>query len=311
MIDASVRRSFRATSRRCPHDRRHRSQPMRRYAAPGRAAAHRVRAAVRSRVPAALAFRQGHAPFDLAPPVLDHPAVTGRPHCRMACNRLVDRPLRRRQPATATPSCRRARSARPGALTLMLAASALFVGAAAMLGPWPLAPLPGGAHASSSATRRQALHLGHPPGWAWPSAAHPRAHGSQSPAAFGPWAPLALSLAVACWVAASISFLFLSGFRLRPRPRLKLGPRPLRPRRRAPALLGAPRRHGHRPHRLRLAHASRRSSTSPALPSSPSRSSTSTAWSRPTISPGRPRVFNLNGWVSLLFGACAVLEAFT
>jgi 4-hydroxybenzoate polyprenyltransferase len=149
---------------------------------------------------AALAFHHGHAPFSLARLGWIVVAVAAARTCAMAFNRLADRRFDARNPRTANRELPTGAVTPTGALLLTALAAALFLVAAARLGRWPLmlAPVALAILIGYSLAKRftWATHLwlgaclGGAPAGAWIAATNN----------FG-LAPLALSLAVACWVA--------------------------------------------------------------------------------------------------------------
>jgi 4-hydroxybenzoate polyprenyltransferase len=283
--------------------------PMRRYARLV-ALPHTVFALPFALGAAALAFRQGHAPFDLRRLFLIILAVTGARTAAMACNRLVDRRFDAANPRTATRELPSGQVSPTGALTLMLAASALFVGAAAMLGPWPLALSPValtillGYSLAKRFTWATHLWLGVALGGA-PAGAWIAVTGG-----FG-WAPLALSLAVACWVAGFDLIYSCQDFAFDRAHGLNSGPARF-------GLAGA----------LRLSSALHVGTVIGLIVfgllmhlgviyfAGTAVITVTLVYEHRLVSPDDlskvdRAFFNLNGWVSLLFGACAVLEAFT
>lgn len=149
---------------------------------------------------AALAWRHGAAPFSLVRLVLIVVAVAAARTAAMAFNRVADRRFDAANPRTAARELPRGAVSVAGAVALTAAASALFVLAAALLGRWPLvlSPLALFILLGYSLAKRftWATHLwlgvalGGAPAGAWIAVTN----------GFG-WAPLALSLAVMCWVA--------------------------------------------------------------------------------------------------------------
>ncbi len=149
---------------------------------------------------AALAFRQTHVELTLARCGFILLAVAAARTAAMAFNRLVDRRFDAANPRTLARELPRGEITPAGALALTACAAALFVFAAARLGPWPLAlsPLALIILLGYSLAKRftwathfwLGLALGGAPAGAWIAVS----------GRFG-WAPLALSLAVATWVA--------------------------------------------------------------------------------------------------------------
>jgi 4-hydroxybenzoate polyprenyltransferase len=149
---------------------------------------------------AALAFRQAHAPFSPARLALIVIAVAAARTCAMAFNRFTDRRFDALNPRTRTREVPSGQVSPAAALTIALVAAALFVAAAAALGRWPLAlsPIALAILCGYSLSKRftWATHfwlgvaLGGAPAGAWIAVT----------GSFG-WAPLALALAVAAWVA--------------------------------------------------------------------------------------------------------------
>jgi 4-hydroxybenzoate polyprenyltransferase len=149
---------------------------------------------------AALAFREGAAPFTATRLGWIIVAVAAARTAAMAFNRLVDRRFDAQNPRTAGRELPRGTVTPTGAVALTLASVAVFVFAAARLGPWPLrlAPFALVIVLGYSFAKRftWATHLwlgvalGGAPAGAWIAVT----------GGFGP-APLVLSLAVAGWVA--------------------------------------------------------------------------------------------------------------
>jgi 4-hydroxybenzoate polyprenyltransferase len=148
---------------------------------------------------AAVAWRRGAAPFSWTRLGLIIVAVAAARTCAMAFNRLADRRFDAANPRTANRELPLGRVSLAGAVTLAVASAAVFVAAAALLGRWPLllAPIALGILLGYSLAKRftWATHLwlgvalGGAPAGAWIAVSN----------GFG-WAPLALGLAVACWV---------------------------------------------------------------------------------------------------------------
>jgi 4-hydroxybenzoate polyprenyltransferase len=149
---------------------------------------------------AALAFRAGAIPVTAARFGFILVAVAAARTAAMAFNRLADRAFDARNPRTANRELPRGTVSPAGALALAIGSATLFVVAAALLGPWPLALSPVallillGYSLAKRFTWATHLWLGVALGGA-PAGAWIAVTGG-----FG-WAPLALSLAVACWVA--------------------------------------------------------------------------------------------------------------
>jgi 4-hydroxybenzoate polyprenyltransferase len=149
---------------------------------------------------AALAWRAGAVPFSAARLGLIIVAVAAARTAAMAFNRVVDRGFDAANPRTASRELPRGAVSVGGAVALTVGAAALFVVAAALLGRWPLllSPIALFVLLGYSLAKRftWATHLwlgvslGGAPAGAWIAVTN----------SFG-WAPLALSLAVACWVA--------------------------------------------------------------------------------------------------------------
>ncbi|MDB4969488.1 MAG: ubiA [Myxococcales bacterium] len=149
---------------------------------------------------AAIAWRHGAVPFSLARLVLIVVAVAAARTAAMAFNRVADRRFDAANPRTAARELPRGAVSLRGAIAVTVAASLLFVAAAALLGTWPLllSPVALFILLGYSLAKRftWATHLwlgvslGGAPAGAWIAVTND----------FG-WAPLALSLAVACWVA--------------------------------------------------------------------------------------------------------------
>jgi 4-hydroxybenzoate polyprenyltransferase len=149
---------------------------------------------------AALACRHGAVAFSPARLVLIVVAVAAARTAAMGFNRVADRRFDAANPRTANRELPRGAVSLAGAVTVTVAAAALFVAAAALLGRWPLvlAPVALAILLGYSLAKRftwathlwLGLCLGGAPAGAWIAVTN----------GFG-WAPLALSLAVACWVA--------------------------------------------------------------------------------------------------------------
>jgi 4-hydroxybenzoate polyprenyltransferase len=149
---------------------------------------------------AALAFRTGAVPFTAARLGLIIIAVAAARTAAMAFNRLMDRHFDARNPRTVNRELPRGAVRPAGALVLTFVSATIFFGAAAALGPWPLALSPValtillGYSLAKRFTWATHLWLGVALGGA-PAGAWIAVTGGFV------WAPLALSLAVACWVA--------------------------------------------------------------------------------------------------------------
>ena len=246
--------------------------------APGRAAAHRLRAAVRARRRGARLRVRARRRFALARLVAHRRRRRRRAHRRdgasTASSIAASTPPTRAPPSA---SCRAARSRPPARVALTLAAAARVRRrrraarplAARCSSPLALAILLGYSLAKRFTWATHlwlGVALGGAPAGAWIAVT----------GGFG-WAPLALSLAVACWVAGFDIIYASQDVALRSRARPRLDPGALRRRRRAPssrALLHVGCRR--RPDRASACCCTSASSTSPASPSSPPRSSTST-----------------------------------
>jgi 4-hydroxybenzoate polyprenyltransferase len=149
---------------------------------------------------AALAFRAGAAPFTVARLAWIVVAVAAARTCAMAFNRLADRAFDARNPRTRARELPAGMVTPRGAALLTVGAALLFLVAAWRLGPWPLtlAPVALVILLGYSLAKRftWATHfwlgvaLGGAPAGAWVAVT----------GGFG-WAPLSLSLAVATWVA--------------------------------------------------------------------------------------------------------------
>lgn len=149
---------------------------------------------------AALAWRHGAVPFSPARLALIVVAVAAARTCAMGFNRVADRRFDAANPRTAKRELPRGAVSLAGAIAITVAAALIFVVAAALLGRWPLllSPIALAILCGYSLAKRftWATHLwlgvclGGAPAGAWIAITN----------GFG-WAPLALSLAVACWVA--------------------------------------------------------------------------------------------------------------
>lgn len=148
---------------------------------------------------AALAWRHGAVPFSLARLLYIIVAVAAARTAAMGFNRVADRRLDAANPRTANRELPRGAVSLGGAVAVTAAAATIFVVAAALLGRWPLilSPVALAILLGYSLAKRftWATHLwlgvclGGAPAGAWIAITN----------GFG-WAPLALSLAVACWV---------------------------------------------------------------------------------------------------------------
>lgn len=149
---------------------------------------------------AALAWRHGAVPFSPTRLALIIVAVAAARTCAMGFNRIADRRFDAANPRTAKRELPRGAVSLGGAVAITVAAALIFVIAAALLGRWPLvlSPVALAILCGYSLAKRftWATHLwlgvclGGAPAGAWIAITN----------GFG-WAPLALSLAVACWVA--------------------------------------------------------------------------------------------------------------
>jgi 4-hydroxybenzoate polyprenyltransferase len=149
---------------------------------------------------AALAWRHGALPFSPMRLLLIIVAVAAARTAAMGFNRIADRRFDAANPRTANRELPRGAVSLRAAGAVTVGAAALFVVAAALLGRWPLmlSPIALGILLGYSLAKRftWATHLwlgvclGGAPAGAWIAITN----------GFGP-APLALSLAVACWVA--------------------------------------------------------------------------------------------------------------
>lgn len=148
---------------------------------------------------AALAWRHGPVPFSIARLALIVVAVAAARTAAMGFNRVADRRFDAANPRTANRELPRGAVSLRGAIAITVAAALIFVAAAALLGRWPLllSPVALAILLGYSLAKRftWATHLwlgvclGGAPAGAWIAITN----------GFG-WAPLALSLAVACWV---------------------------------------------------------------------------------------------------------------
>ena len=148
---------------------------------------------------AALAWRHGAVPFSVARLALIVVAVAAARTAAMGFNRVADRRFDAANPRTANRELPRGAVSLRGAIAITVAAALIFVAAAALLGRWPLmlSPVALAILLGYSLAKRftWATHLwlgvclGGAPAGAWIAITN----------GFG-WAPLALSLAVACWV---------------------------------------------------------------------------------------------------------------
>jgi 4-hydroxybenzoate polyprenyltransferase len=258
---------------------------------------------------AALAFRHAQVPLTLARVGWIVLAVAAARTAAMAFNRLVDRRFDAANARTQTRELPRGEISPAGALALTIAASSIFVFAAYCLGPWPLAlsPLALAILLGYSLAKRftwathfwLGLALGGAPAGAWIAVS----------GGFGP-APLVLSLAVATWVA-GFDLIYSCQDRAFDR---------------AHALGSVPARFG-------VAAALRLSSLlhvltvlaliafgallhlGPVYYAGTAAILLTLIWEHRLVSPDdlsrvNKAFFDLNGYVSLLFGACATLEAF-
>ncbi|HEY2748981.1 MAG TPA: UbiA-like polyprenyltransferase [Polyangia bacterium] len=149
---------------------------------------------------AALAWRHGAVPFSPARLALIIVAVAAARTAAMGFNRVADRRFDAANPRTANRELPRGAVSLGGAVAVTFAAALVFVAAAALLGPTPLLLSPialailGGYSLAKRFTWATHLWLGvclgGAPAGAWIAITN----------GFG-WAPLALSLAVAAWVA--------------------------------------------------------------------------------------------------------------
>ncbi|HEX6837302.1 MAG TPA: UbiA-like polyprenyltransferase [Polyangia bacterium] len=149
---------------------------------------------------AALAWRHGAVPFSLVRLALIIVAVAAARTAAMGFNRVADRRFDAANPRTANRELPRGAVSLGGAVAVTVSASLAFVAAAALLGRTPLwlSPIALAILLGYSLAKRftWATHLwlgvclGGAPAGAWIAITN----------GFG-WAPLALSLAVACWVA--------------------------------------------------------------------------------------------------------------
>ena len=149
---------------------------------------------------AAIAWRSGAAPFSLARLGLIVVAVAAARTAAMAFNRVADRRIDAANPRTAARELPAGAVSVGGAVALTALASLVFVAAAALLGRWPLilSPVALFILLGYSLAKRftwathlwLGISLGGAPAGAWIAITN----------GFG-WAPLLLSLAVASWVA--------------------------------------------------------------------------------------------------------------
>jgi len=257
---------------------------------------------------AALAFRSGAVPFTVGRLALIVVAVAAARTCAMAFNRLADRAFDARNPRTRDRELPAGRVTARGALVLTVAAALVFVAAAWALGPWPLllAPVALVILLGYSLAKRftwgthfwLGVALGGAPAGAWVAVT----------GSFGV-APLSLALAVASWVAGfdllyacqDVAFDRAAGLRsfpahfgvasaLRASSLLHVGTLALL------VLFGV---------LLRLGPVYFVGTLAIAL---------TLLWEHRLVRPDDlsrldKAFFDLNGWVSLLFGACAVVEA--
>jgi 4-hydroxybenzoate polyprenyltransferase len=148
---------------------------------------------------AAVAWRSGAAPFSLTRLVLILIGVAAGRTTAMAFNRIADRRFDAANPRTAQRELPSGQVSLAGAVTLAVASALVFVIAAALLGRWPLilSPVALVILCGYSLAKRftWAVHLwlgvalGGAPAGAWIAVTN----------SFG-WAPAALGLGVACWV---------------------------------------------------------------------------------------------------------------
>jgi len=257
---------------------------------------------------AALGWKHAAQPFTAARLAWIVIACAAARNAAMAFNRFADRRFDARNPRTAGRELPSGAVSPRAALALTAASSALFLAAAAVLGRWPLylAPLALAIVLGYSLAKRftWATHfwlgvaLGGAPAGAWLAAA----------GSFGA-APLALSLAVACWVA-GFDLIYSCQDRAFDRG-ARLGS--------VPARFGVARA-------LRVSAALHVAAVAGliafgailhlgAVYAIGTLAIAGTlVYEHRLVSPGDlSRVdrafFDLNGWVSLLFGACAVIEA--
>lgn len=257
---------------------------------------------------AALAFRQARVPFTLSRLGWIVVAVAAARTAAMAFNRLVDRRFDGENPRTRDRELPRGLISRPGAIALTTLAAALFLVAAWRLGPWPLAlaPLALAILFGYSLAKRftwathlwLGLALGGAPAGAWLAVTGRFA-----------LAPLILSVAVAAWVA-GFDIIYSCQDAAFDRAR-GLGS--------APARFGLDRALRFSS-LLHLAAAVGLFAFGALLHLGPIYFAGALAiaatlvYEHRLVSPtDLSRVdrafFNLNGWVSLLFGACAIAEA--
>jgi 4-hydroxybenzoate polyprenyltransferase len=148
---------------------------------------------------AAVAWRSGAVPFSWLRLVLIIVAVAAGRTTAMAFNRIADRRFDAANPRTAKRELPSGKVSLAGAVTLAVTSALVFVAAAALLGRWPLilSPVALAILCGYSLAKRftWAVHLwlgvalGGAPAGAWIAVTN----------RFG-WAPLALGLAVAGWV---------------------------------------------------------------------------------------------------------------
>lgn len=257
---------------------------------------------------AALAWRHEAVPFSLGRLMLIVLAVAAARTAAMAFNRLVDHRFDAANPRTAGRELPSGAVSRRGAVTLTLGSAALFVLAAGLLGRWPLllSPLALFILLGYSLAKRftwathlwLGLALGGAPAGAWIAVTN----------RFG-WAPLWLSLGVACWVAgfdilySTQDVQFDRGRRLGSIPaRFGLG--------RALALSRAL----HVGAVLGLCGFGLQLHLGVVYALGVLAIAATLAYEQSIVSPTdlsrvNKAFFDLNGWVSLLFAACALIEA--
>ena len=292
---------------RCPAPRGRARSPLR---ASGRAAAHHLRAAVCSRRRRARVAPRRRTLLGGAPRAHRRRGRRGA-HRGDGLQPRRRSSLRRRQPAHRQPrAAARRRLARRRRRHHRRCCRSFFVAAAALLGRWPLRAGAGRARHPARLLARQALHLGDAPvarrlprrrarrrldrghqrlrlGAAWRCRSRSPA-GSPASTSSTPRQDVAFDRARGL---GSIPARFGVARALHVSRALHVG---------AVAGLIA----------LRRAPAPRARSTPSASPPSPPRSPTSSAWSRRhDLSRVDKAFFDLNGYVSLLFAACAVVEA--
>jgi 4-hydroxybenzoate polyprenyltransferase len=257
---------------------------------------------------AAVGARQAHAPLTLGRLLLVVLAAAAARTAAMAFNRLVDRHLDAENPRTAGRELPSGAVSPLGALALTLVSALTFVLAAAALGPWPLrlAPLALAIVLGYSLAKRftwathfwLGLALGAAPAGAWLAVTGD----------FG-LAPLVLSLAVATWVA-GFDLLYSCQDVVFDRAR-GLGSVPARFGVRAALRLSSV-LHGLTV--LGLAAFGWMTAAGALYGVGLVSIGATLAWEHRLVSPDDlsrldRAFFNLNGWVSLVFGACTVLEA--